>query len=63
MDTRTNTHFPPSLALSVCVLRLPESVVSGVLSSVSDIAYSLRHFMDVYPPSVPLAVQAGLLER
>ena len=30
---------------------------------VGDIAYSLRHFMDVYSPSVPLAVEAGLLDR
>jgi activating signal cointegrator complex subunit 2 len=39
------------------------SEVAGVLGYVGDIAYSLRHFMDVYPPSVPLAVEAGLLDR
>ena len=37
--------------------------MTGVVGYVGDIAYSLRHFMDVYSPSVPLAVEAGLLDR
>ena len=51
----------PFFPLSPC--RQGGSEVAGVLGYVGDIAYSLRHFMDVYPPSVPLAVEAGLLDR
>ena len=49
--------------LSLSPRRQGGSEVTGVVGYVGDIAYSLRHFMDVYSPSVPLAVEAGLLDR
>ena len=49
--------------LMLFVPSLPSSVVSDMVLYVADIAYSLRCFMEVYPPSVSLAVDCGLLER
>ena len=47
----------------MCFSSLPPSAVSDMVLYIADIACSLRSFLEVYPPSVSLAVECGLLER